>query len=163
EVDRRAPDAERTGHRGVVSDTDGLQRIAALRIDGDARREFDDSVIVETPVAFAYNGIAHAVMLATPTDLEDFALGFSLGEGVVDGMRRLQDAQPLNRESGGVHAAAWVTRDSLCVREDVGRHNALDKLVGALARNKRDDGFLALSSRASYELVHKAACAGIGI
>ncbi|MGY4517292.1 formate dehydrogenase accessory sulfurtransferase FdhD [Lysobacter sp. HA18] len=221
-----------------MSDTDGLQRIAALRIDGGERREFDDSVIVEAPIAFTYNGIAHAVMLATPTDLDDFALGFSLSEGIVDeasqlqlveirrnaqgialelavpqhcfdrlasrnrqfvgasgcglcglgsleqtlrpapvvtdehrvrigdiveGMRRLHDAQPLNRKSGGVHAAAWVTHGSLCIREDVGRHNALDKLVGAMARTSRDDGFLALSSRASYELVHKAACASIGI
>ncbi|WP_133500576.1 formate dehydrogenase accessory sulfurtransferase FdhD [Cognatilysobacter terrigena] len=218
--------------------SDALGRRAALRVDGAGRHAFDDAVIAEQPIAFAYNGLAHAVMLATPADLDDFALGFSLNEGIVDeasqlrlvdvqrstqgialelavsqdcfdrlasrrrhlagasgcglcgleslqqtlreppavrddtrvratdivdGMRRLQEAQPLNRESGGVHAAAWVSGRDLLVREDVGRHNALDKLVGALARTARPSGFLALSSRASYELVHKAACAGMGV
>ncbi|WP_162823622.1 formate dehydrogenase accessory sulfurtransferase FdhD [Lysobacter sp. TY2-98] len=217
---------------------DALRRHEALRIDASGRHAFADTVIAELPIAFAYNGLAHAVMLATPADLDDFALGFSLNEGIVDdasqlrlveqqrssegialelaipqacfdrlaertrhlaagsgcglcgleslqqtlreppdvrddaqidaaaivaGMRRLQDAQPLNRESGGVHAAAWIAGDALLVREDVGRHNALDKLVGALARVSRPSGFLALSSRASYELVHKAACAGMGV
>lgn len=217
---------------------DALGRRSATRLDAGGRHAFTDTVIAETPIALAYNGVAHAVMLATPADLEDFALGFSLSEGIVDapsqlalveqrvsadgialelavpqacfdrlaartrrlagasgcglcgiasieqavrpaprvrcearisalsildGMRRLHDAQPLNRQSGGVHAAAWISTASMTVREDVGRHNALDKLVGALARMPRPHGFLALSSRASYELVHKAACAGIGV
>jgi formate dehydrogenase accessory protein FdhD len=75
--------------------------------------------------------------------------------------------QPLNARSGGVHAAGFIQNDSVLVREDVGRHNALDKLVGAMLRATPrpdpDDGFLAITSRASYEIVHKAANAGIAV
>jgi len=210
----------------------------AIRIDHGQRSEFDDQVIEETPIAMLYNGISHAVMMATPTDLEDFALGFSLSEGIVEdigqfsfiesvksdlglslemaipqsrfdllrerlrsiagasacglcgieslqaairqvspvdsrqqisvaaitrGVEALSERQPLNRKSGGVHAAGFVHAEGILVREDVGRHNALDKLIGANAKQKTGDGFLVLSSRASYELVHKAAMANIGI
>lgn len=215
-----------------------MAQCRALRIDAGERGEFIDEVIEERPIALSYNGVAHAVMMATPTDLQDFALGFSLGEGIVDspaqwrvveamrteaglvlemivpqanfdrltqrqrtmtansgcglcGSESLQAAmrpapvvdsalrvsvdditravdalagqQALNRRSGGVHAAGFAHADGLLVREDVGRHNALDKLVGARARAGLDEGFLVLSSRASYELVHKAATAGIAV
>lgn len=202
-----------------------------------------DSVAEEVPVALVYNGISHAVMMATPLDLEAFAVGFSLTEGIVadageiydvevesgcDGIevrieiaqrafmamkahrrtlagrtgcgvcgieslalldldperlaaparpivpsaamiRRAADAlragQPLMAATGGVHAAAWCAPDGsvLAIFEDVGRHNALDKLIGHLARAREPfgDGFVFLSSRASYELVRKAARMGI--
>jgi len=216
----------------------GLIQYKAIRIDRGEHGNFNDQVIEETPVAMSYNGVSHAVMMATPEDLEDFALGFSLSEGIVEsagqfsfvqalrsdqglclemavpqarfellgerqrnitaasacgmcgveslqaalrpapkvtlqqhvevdsilrGVRALSDCQPLNQQSGGVHAAAFVHRDGVLVREDVGRHNALDKLIGALAKEIPREGFLVLSSRASYELVHKAAMAGIGV
>lgn len=215
-----------------------LQTRKAIRIDRGQRCEFDDTVIEEVPIAMLYNGVSHAVMMATPADLEDFALGFSLSESIVEnagqfsfvdtaqsdlgfsiemaipqarfdllrdrqrhiagasgcglcgveslqaalrpapkitsnqtislqavssGVAALNECQPLNQLSGGVHAAGFVHADGIVVREDVGRHNALDKLIGALAKQKPGAGFLVLSSRASYELVHKAAMAGIGI
>lgn len=72
--------------------------------------------------------------------------------------------QPMNRETGAVHAAACVTSDGIIrlVREDVGRHNAFDKLIGAMARQKLEweGGFALLTSRCSYELVEKAVLAG---
>lgn len=210
----------------------------AIRIDCGERTPFDDQVIEEIPIAMLYNGISHAVMLATPSDLEDFALGFSLSEGIVKNpeqfsfieavkselglslemsipqarfdllhdrqrhlgaasgcglcgieslqaairpapvvtsnkkinvsditgaIRALGERQPLNNESGGVHAAGFVHANGILVREDVGRHNAVDKLLGALAKQMLGDGFLVLSSRASYELVHKAAMANISV
>ena len=218
---------------------DGLKSVTGLRVDGEQRQSFADQVVEETPVAMLYNGQSYAVMMTTPSDLGDFALGFALTEGVVEnaaefqlvdclrgdhgislqaaipqhrfdaleqrsrnlagrsgcglcgvenleaairpvrkvesdarvsfdeiseGLRRLALAQPLNRISGGVHAAGFVRAGGILVREDVGRHNALDKLVGALAKAGRpDNGFLVMSSRASYEIVHKAAAAGIAI
>ena len=197
----------------------------------------------ETPVAFSFAGTTHAVMMASPADFEDFALGFSLTEGIIAdpkeieaievedlgagidiqirlkdkantrfqarrrrlagpvgcglcgiesleeavrptpevangpnldraaiaaGMRQLAQAQSLNTLTGGAHAAAFVPKNhSAIVREDVGRHNALDKLVGALARTSGAppvaSGFLAITSRASWEMVHKAAHAGIAV
>ncbi|HEV8694573.1 MAG TPA: formate dehydrogenase accessory sulfurtransferase FdhD [Lysobacter sp.] len=219
---------------------DALAQVRALRVHADARAERDDAVVVEAPVALLYNGLPFAVMMATPCDLEDFALGFALSEGIVAatdefklvdvvrsdggvalhaaipqtrydalaerrrniegrsgcglcGVEALQDAlrpvprvqsvrtvtaaeirtalaalaqqQPVNAQSGGVHAAGFAHPGGLLVREDVGRHNALDKLIGALAHAAIDPGagFLVITSRASYEIVHKAATAGIGI
>ncbi|RZA34565.1 MAG: formate dehydrogenase accessory sulfurtransferase FdhD, partial [Lysobacteraceae bacterium] len=194
-------------------------------------------------VALSYNGISHAVMLASPCDLEDFAIGFSLGERIVPDARdiyeieveeaahgiaiemriasgpmmRLKETrrartgktgcglcgveslawfeqealaparpestgmhlepgalhramqamaarQELHHATGAVHAAGWADSDGelLCVREDIGRHNALDKLVGALVRSRVDvtAGFAVVTSRASFEMVQKAARAG---
>lgn len=202
----------------------------------------DEEVAVETPVALTVNGVSQAVMLATPADLEDFALGFGLAEGWFTSPRELLDteaspqpdgielaltvtaaceqrlkarrralagrtgcglcgleslaqlsalqpaavtapsltpgalaralaalpaAQPLNARCGGLHGAAWCRPDGelLLAREDIGRHNAMDKLTGALAHRGAEpgDGFVLMSSRASYELVHKTAMAGIGL
>ncbi len=210
----------------------------AVRIEGVGRHSFTDHVIQEMPIALLYNGVSHAVMMATPSDLEDFALGFSLSEAVIESpdkftfveavqseqgislemlipqarfdlliqrqrhitassacglcgveslraaaravpstktrqqvsvdsifeaLKTLVQSQPMNQYSGGVHAAGFVHHDGILIREDVGRHNALDKLIGARVRLALGDGFLLLSSRASYELVHKAASAGIAI
>lgn len=208
---------------------------------GQESEEIDDCVAEEAPVALMYNGEPHVVMLATPLDLEDFALGFSLTESIVAdaaevsatrvyeraegievrvsipparceraaekgrnltgrtgcglcGARTLQQAvrrpppvssrvavpaaelikglaairtrQRLNSLTGAVHAAAWVVPgdESLLVREDVGRHNALDKLIGALAKKHTDfgSGFVVVTSRASFEMVQKCAMVGIG-
>ncbi|MFG6456129.1 formate dehydrogenase accessory sulfurtransferase FdhD [Roseateles sp. BYS96W] len=221
---------------------DGDAALLRVRpVDGDA----DEVVAVEMPIALTVNGISQAVMLGTPLDLEDFALGFALSEGWLahagelldvdiddsraDGielalritaareqglkLRRRQlagrtgcglcglesladfhalrparlapptlphgalaraaaalpQAQQLNARCGGLHAAAWCAVDGTLqfVREDIGRHNALDKLIGARARAIRGgaaaEGFVMMSSRASHELVHKAAMAGIGV
>jgi FdhD protein len=200
-----------------------------------------DTIAEEVPVAFEYNGISHTVMLATPADLEDFALGFSLSEGIVagrsevfdieieeaeagitlhleiaggafaklkerrrslagrtgcglcgaesltqvmrdlppvadctpfplaalhEGMRLLPAQQTLQQATGAVHAACRVGRDGSIsqVREDVGRHNALDKTLGSLAfHNAPHGGALIITSRASFEMVQKSAALGYGI
>jgi FdhD protein len=196
---------------------------------------------VEAPVNLVYGSMPHAVMMATPADLEDFAYGFSLTEGIVeeaaeirevrvepvtDGLRllvelspgrlrehlarkraisgrtgcgvcgiedlaalpraalrpapdlrlavpaiakalsSLDEAQRLGALTRAVHAAAWADLDGhlVAVREDVGRHNALDKLIGALMRAGTDPakGFLIITSRCSFEMVEKAARLGAG-
>lgn len=90
----------------------------------------------------------------------------ALGE-IRAALAMLAQRQPLNALSGGVHAAGFAHGGPLLVREDVGRHNALDKLIGAMALHQpalaSADGFLVITSRASYEIVHKAATAGIGL
>ena len=195
----------------------------------------------EVPVAILLNSRSHVVMMATPADLEDFALGFVLSEGLVAhhshvnnvillkqdeglgvdvaipkdklirermvsrnmegrvgcglcGIVELEDAirmparkvkrvpfsitaidaaltalpqhQPMNAVNRTVHAAAFCTADGaiLLAREDVGRHNALDKLIGAMARvgTLPDTGFVLMSSRCSFELVQKCAHVGLG-
>lgn len=206
----------------------------------------DDWVIEEQAIALVFNEISHAVMMATPCDLLDFALGFSLSEGIISqakdilayeivdteqgievqlsissrqfsalkhkrrsllgnsgcglcgveslaqtvkvraklevtptldfqvvnqAVNTFKQQQKLNELTGSVHAAAFCSVDSgeiLCIREDVGRHNALDKLLGALAQQqpyntdqKRQRGFILVSSRASYEMVDKTIAAGI--
>ncbi|MGD9943599.1 MAG: formate dehydrogenase accessory sulfurtransferase FdhD [Burkholderiaceae bacterium] len=220
----------------------GRQTVPVHGVRGGRRFDGLDEVIDEVPVALEFNGVSHAVMLATPCDLEDFALGFSLTEGLLrdrselfdvevsespqgitvaldisaeaftrlKGRRRnlagrtgcglcgteslqqairapspvthaprlnasalrralgqLRSRQPLQQATGACHAAAWCALDGevRLVREDVGRHNALDKLIGALVRAglPAADGFALITSRASYEMVHKAASAGIGV
>ena len=201
-----------------------------------------DEVATEAPAALTYNKRSHVVMMVTPDALEDFAIGFSLTEGIInhpddvlelnilerkDGLevamniaadcftrlqkqrrnlvgrtgcglcgaesleqaarvpaavasrvkikagaiqqavKALDDHQPLQSLTGAVHGAAWcnIKGEILQLREDVGRHNALDKLIGHLARTGFDSstGFALISSRASYEMIYKAAAAGIEI
>ena len=236
--------------RDLAADTarHGFRAARVLQL-ADARTDtLDDRVIEETPVALVYNGVSFAVMMATPCDLQDFALGFALAEGIVasasefelldilrtdrgvtlqgliptarfealqarrrslagrsgcglcgvealedavrplphlqsathvsraaitDGMRALARDQSLNAMTGGAHAAAFIASgEPPIVREDVGRHNALDKVIGALAsaRQSREalfahtsTGFAAITSRASWEMLHKAAHAGIAV
>ena len=199
-----------------------------------------DWLVQEVPVAMVFNGVSHAVMMATPSDLEDFARGFAWTEGIVQDVhegldveiveepigirleiavaaacewrmkeRRRQLAgrtgcglcgieqlahiqlnptpvpptvvqvsqmlevlatlaasQPLQQHTGAAHAAAWVDLEHgpLWVREDVGRHNALDKAIGAALAGKADPqkAWLAITSRASFEMVQKASMAGVG-
>jgi FdhD protein len=200
-----------------------------------------DRVVEECAVALVYNGVSHAVMMATPEHLEDFALGFSLSEGILQrgdqllelevcvhrlglevrmriageafmALKRrrrnltgrtgcglcgaesleqavpaptrvnpgftvshqnlqraraaLADRQELNRLTGAVHAAAFCRAggEIEMLREDVGRHNALDKLLGGLHWSGQDhNGFVLVTSRASYEMVAKTASAGIPV
>jgi FdhD protein len=200
----------------------------------------DDSVVRELPVALVYNGLSHVVMMATPTELEAFVLGFSLSEGILESSRELYDLelverpegievamtiaserflalkharrnltgrtgcglcgaeslqqairtpapvsdggtishdaidravrtlaehQPLQAATGAAHGAAWCDIEGriLDLCEDVGRHNALDKLIGKRCRQTDPwrAGFALISSRASYEMVVKAASQGI--
>lgn len=199
-----------------------------------------DFVTEEVPVALVYHGVPHVVMLATPADLEDYAVGFTVSEGLVADPREIQSVevergtdsievrigiagerfsellrrrrnlagrtgcglcgaetleeavrppvtvgkgptvavadlhaalvqleslQPVNARTGSIHAAAWaVPREGIrCVREDVGRHNALDKVIGWLVRSGADvgSGYALITSRASFEMVQKSAAAGI--
>lgn len=228
-----------------------------------------DKVAEEVPIALIYNGVSHAVMLATPQDLEDFALGFSLSEGILHSKSELYDVemvtqpqgielrlevaaeafvklkerrrnlvgrtgcglcgaesleqalrlptrlpikthglpekqpdktlnlaknalsstdaasspvvpassiikafhamqtqQVLQQATGATHACAWVDTygEVQLLREDVGRHNAMDKLIGALAKlPNQQSGFVLTSSRASVEMVQKVALAGYNI
>jgi formate dehydrogenase accessory protein FdhD len=235
----RAPNLAPESDDGALPPTSTGQPV--LRVRRGSAAMMDDEVIEEVPVALVYNGISQAVMLASPADLEDFALGFSLGEGILahrrelydlevrnschgisvemeiapqrflalkerrrnlagrtgcglcgveslaevarqpevlpadgdypalaaidESLRQLPDWQTLHRRTGSAHGAAWADLHGniLCCREDVGRHNALDKLSGALARAEqpRPPGFALITSRASYEMVQKAASAGI--
>jgi FdhD protein len=219
--------------------------VGVERVRGGATTATQDCVAVETPVALVFNGVSHAVMMATPADLEAFALGFALSEGLIasraecydievvnsdsgcevqlqvaasvaarlkeqrrslagrtgcgvcgiDSLERLdlspehlpRDAwvqalqpatvlrafaqlpalQPMNAQTGAHHAAGWAEADGTVtqVMEDVGRHNALDKLLGQRALNREpfDRGFVVMSSRASYELVRKSVRLGVPV
>jgi len=212
------------------------------RWQGRQHSEERDYVAEEVPIVLVYNGVSHVVMLATPTNLEDFALGFSMTEGIIQSAQEflsarvyqrangievnikipeerfacltskgrnltgrtgcglcgastlkqairqpppvhstvsitaeqltaaladLHSKQSLNQLTGAIHAAAWIEpeRGIVDVREDVGRHNALDKLLGLLCRTGKDvnTGFIIVTSRASYEMVQKTAFMGIGL
>ncbi|TDQ85449.1 FdhD protein [Dongia mobilis] len=221
-------------------------RLRQLTFDG---RQFDrlDPLVEEVPVALVYNGVSHAVMMASPADLEDFARGFSLCEGIIDkadeiraveaiahekgielqielaaerfwrlkerrrtlagrtgcglcgidsleevardlpvlpegsqpdgdrvalaaierGLAALPAAQVWNAEARALHAAAFCDRDGnlRLLREDVGRHNALDKMIGALVTAGIDpaSGFALITSRCSVEMAQKAIVAGIRV
>jgi FdhD protein len=211
--------------------------------DGRAPRKITRTLIEEAPVAIEINGLGYAVMMATPTDLDDYALGFCLSEQVIAtadqfvsaeaaaiegggwilrivldapaagpllerarlrlaegscglcGIESLEqvlrplpqvtarlnvdraavfravgalgDQQVLGRATRAAHAAAFCTPDGTIVtlREDVGRHNAFDKLIGALARAGTDpgSGFVVLTARCSFELVQKAVIANVPV
>ena len=200
--------------------------------------ERQDTLAKEVPVALVYNDIAHTVMMCSPRDLEDFAMGFSLTEGIIDkpadiygidieevcnGMearielatrcfvalkdhrrtltgrtgcgicgaeqiqqvyknvakldrtltlnvrqfdtclQQLYEAQELGKQTGSTHAAAFFSTEGklLAIREDVGRHVALDKLLGWHAKADKPRGFIVVTSRASYEMVQKTVSCGI--
>lgn len=211
--------------------------------DGAASVPITRALAEEAPVAIEINGMGYAVMMATPADLEDYALGFCLSEQLIAdaaafvsaqeaeipgrgwmlrinlaldaaapllerarlrlaegscglcGIESLEqvlrpmpqvqprediadaaifrataalgDHQRLGRATRAAHAAAFCAPDGtiLTVREDVGRHNAFDKLIGALARAGTDpaSGFVVLTARCSFELVQKAVIAGVGL
>ena len=240
----------------LTNSADSLKQVSVLRVRDGEQTIAMDVIAVEVPVALEYNGISHVVMLASPADLENFALGFSLSEGIIqqaselyaceveataagwlvhleiaaerfmllkerrrnlagrtgcglcgtesleqvtrcktvvshrhhfteaailNGMHAMQNLQPMQKQSGATHAAAWMTAQGQieCVREDVGRHNALDKLIGQCILNSHreldnaeqsekslptiplSNHILMLSGRISFELVQKAAMAGI--
>jgi FdhD protein len=216
------------------------QQSTVDRWRGELHERKKDFIAEEVPISLIYNGLPHVVMLATPTDLEEFALGFSITEGIIKNPQELLSAriynrsngievqlkipdhrfqcladkgrnltgrtgcglcgastlrqairqpspvkgdltlsaaelrsvlmdikqhQTLNLLTGAVHAAAWAApgQGILNTREDVGRHNALDKLIGLLLRSGKDlsTGFVIVTSRASYEMVQKTAWVGI--
>jgi FdhD protein len=218
------------------------QEITVDRWKGGLHEQKLDYVAEEVPISLIYNGLPHVVMLATPTNLEEFALGFSITEGIlknpqellstriynrsngieiqlkipdyrfqcmtdkgrnltgrtgcglcgastlnqairqpnsVDGslkmtstdlraaLSELHQHQNLNRITGAIHAAAWAVpgQGIIDIREDVGRHNALDKLIGFLLKTGKDlsIGFVIVTSRASYEMVQKTAWVGINL
>ncbi len=236
-------DADPTGNLGPVPGLGYGEPVAArrfLRLSDDGAEHDRAPVAEEVPVAFVYTGRAHVVMMATPADLEDLAVGFTLSELIVGdrrdigrvtvsphsrgvelaieipaesaqrlaeraraiagrtgcglcGVEAIEDAvrapravtsalaiesealwraaaaldarQPFNQATHAVHGAAWASADGelRVVREDIGRHNALDKVLGALASGGTDasNGFLVVTSRASFELVQKAAVFGV--
>jgi len=240
-------DTDSTRGPALFDSGSGTTAAPVYRYQGGVLHEAseDDWLAQEMPLALEYNGISHATVLATPCDLEDLALGFSLTEGIirgpgdlhdlelvqtkqgliaqitianaclaelkqrrrtlagrtgcglcgleslddvqrtlppvdapvnkftpaaiVRGLQNLKQRQPLHQQTGATHAAAWADRSGeiLHLREDVGRHNALDKLIGVMKhrRSEQDtaDGFVMISSRASFEMVQKAASVGIPV
>ena len=229
-----------------MTESNGSQDQVIQVWSSDKSYEDQDQIAREVAIAIVYNGISHAVMMATPRDLEAFAIGFSLTEQIVKSIDEIQNLeideqslgfeinlqisnrsftnlkerrrnlmgrtgcgicglesleqlnfanlqvssncelshlainsavaklrayQPLQSLTGAVHGAAWCDREGNIVNllEDVGRHNAVDKLIGKLAGDYKlkakelANGFLLISSRASYEMVQKAAISNISI
>jgi FdhD protein len=219
-----------------------LLEVPARRWEGGRAQDGTEQVVEETPVAIVYNGIPHVVMMATPLDLEDFALGFSITEELIrspadlqslqvvrygqvieiqatvspecvatiasrnrrltgrtgcgicgvdsiegvlkqlhpvtssatvtpaaveNACRTLVGHQTLNSATGAVHAAGWASLEGevQLARVDVGRHNALDKLIGAMLGRGVDprSGFIVVTSRASFEMVQKATVFGASL
>jgi len=220
--------------------SDAVTRQSMVRLTPGHNEKGERPLAAEVPLSLAYNGVAHAVMMISPQDVEDFVRGFSWSERIVEdiseigelsirevapgllaqisipserqkalltgrrtlvgqtgcgicGVVELEAAirnlppikerpvvgkqaiftaladlgqhQPLNQATGSVHAAAFVdARGSIqLLREDVGRHNAFDKLIGAmlLAGMSAQEGFVLLTSRCSFELVQKAVVLGV--
>lgn len=208
--------------------------------DGNSEQIKRENIAEEVAIAMVYNGISHAVMMASPANLQEFSLGFSLSEGIIKkaseiynielmsseqgievhieisakrmmylktyrrnltgrtgcglcgseslkqairpiknvtpreppthvaiqhALSQLHEHQKLQSLTGAAHGAAWCDSagNITLLREDVGRHNALDKLIGALTRHKMDTehGFVVISSRASYEMVQKVTSVNI--
>ena len=238
-------------HEGEYSPDQSEQKVisslSVTRWNNGELQTVTDQLIEETPVALVYNGISHVVMMVTPNNLEAFALGFSLSEGILDrpeqlyaididhgeqgieiemqispecfsrlkqkrrnmtgrtgcglcgsesleqvilqpeplatsptyrhnaiehAVRQLDAQQPLQQITGAVHGAALCnnTGDIQILCEDIGRHNALDKLYGQACSHidlgsvdKRASCFVVISSRASYELVLKSVAMGVGM
>jgi FdhD protein len=234
----KAEDTDESGALPAVTQPANVRRVAR---DGTAIDRID-VLAEETPIALVYNGVSHAVMMASPADLEDFAVGFSVSEGIADdqsdigviepfvvdagievrielssrafwrlkerrrtlagrtgcglcgvdsleqtvrvmqpvasdlkvsldaihrALDNLPEAQTNNRATRSMHAAAFATPQGelKLVREDVGRHNALDKLIGGLLRGGIDpaSGVCLITSRCSYEMVQKAVVTGFPI
>lgn len=222
-----------------VSEIKGAAQ-AQVRQRRDITLAETDWLAEEVPIALVYNGISHVVMMATPNDLEAFALGFSLSEGIIDkpeeifgmdvvpgcngievqielssrrfmalkeqrramagrtgcgvcgveqldqigkplqplpftqtfdlanldaGLAQLRDYQPIGNLTGCTHAAAWISPQGELLGgcEDVGRHVALDKLLGHRSQQPWQQGAVLVSSRASYEMVQKSAMCGVEI
>jgi formate dehydrogenase accessory protein FdhD len=220
----------------------GHLKVNACRWQDDSHLDVQYNIATEVPVALVYNGISYAVMMATPADLEDFGLGFSLSEGIIGsqsemeglnilkthkglmiamdipaaryakiaerrrhlagrtgcglcGIESLEEAipdlaplaatakvshtaiykayddlyslQPEKQATGAVHCAAFVdfSGNIRLVKEDVGRHNALDKVIGAAVSAKMDplSGFIFITSRCSYEMVQKTLAFGCSV
>jgi FdhD protein len=222
----------------------GYTRVSAarsfVRLTGESSSESSAEVAEEVPIALVYNGRPYVVVMGTPSDLDDLAVGFSITEGIVGdaahvervsavranhgielqiqispadaerlgervrglvsrtgcglcGVETIGDAlripaevgrslhvdrsalwrasaelsrqQSINNATSTVHGAGWSTADGelRVAREDVGRHNALDKVLGALARGgpSASTGFVVVTSRASYEMIQKAAVCGV--
>lgn len=223
----------------IVNAVTGARTIALWQRQ-DLDRAKDDWLAEEVPVALVYNGISHVVMMASPKDLELFALGFSLSEGIIESpadiygidvspvcnglevqielssrrfmglkerrrslagrtgcgvcgveqlndigrpisplpftqtfdlnnldaaLNQMRDYQPVGQLTGCTHAALWLNENGTILdgKEDIGRHVALDKLLGARGREAWQNGAVLVSSRASYEMVQKSAQCGVEI